>query len=188
MPTYRSTERAFSRYNTNPGVGANANGEYGTAPPNTGYDFYREEDERWDPLVTESGAVSSGCRTSMYDPTREEYLRDVARAKEMGVPIGTVIEERVAARKRPRKMLRMLVTSRLHVDAEYGGPFWIDVADDARISEVKKLIGERVNVLPGVIRLGFAGKKLDDHAKTLAQAGVRYWHEKFESWPLTILR
>ena len=53
----------------------------------------------------------------MYDPTREEYLRDVEKAKERGVPIGTVIEERVAANVRPRKMLRLLVTSRLHVDA-----------------------------------------------------------------------
>ena len=186
MPPYRSTERAFSRYNENPGSGLGS-GECPTAPPNTGYDFYAEDDERCVPVVTRSGAVYSEYRT-MYDPTRDEYLRDVEKAKERGVPIGTVIEERVAANVRPRKMLRLLVTSRLHVDAEYGGPFWIDVADDARISEVKKLIGERVNILPGIIRLAYAGKKLDDHAKTLAQSGVRYWNEKFESWPLTILR
>ena len=184
MPTYRDSDLAFSKYNNNPGTGGS--GLTPTIPPNGGYDFYAE-DEKYAPNVRAGGGTSSEWRP-MYDPTREEYLKDKAEAVATGVPIGTVIESRVAATRRAPTTLRVLVRSTLHVDAEYGGPFWIDLRDDMRVDEVKKAIADRCGIMPGLMKLAYAGKKFDDNCRTLSQMGVRFWSKKFPDWPVTICR
>ena len=184
MPTDRSSDLAFSKANNAPGTGGS--GATATIPPNGGYPWY-EEDERYAPATRGEGGVSSEW-TPMYDPTREEYLKDKAEAVAKGIPLGSFIDAKVAAMRKPPKTLRLLVTSMLHVDCEYGGPFWIDVSDTTRVNEVKKLIADKTGVMPGLMRLAYAGKKFDDNSRTLAQMGVRYWNAKFPDWSLVILR
>jgi len=184
MPTYRNSELAFSKYNNRPGTGGS--GAHGTIPPNGGYDFYAE-DELYAPATRAHGGASTEW-TPLYDPTREEFLRDKEEAVKSGIPIGAMIEAKERERIRPPTPLRLLVTSMLHVDAEYGGPFWIDVYDTMRVAEVKKTIADKCGVMPGLMRLTYAGKKLDDNARTLAQMGVRYWNAKFPDWSLTMVR
>jgi len=180
MPHYRKSDLAFSKYNNNPGTGGS--GASATVPPNA-YDFY-DDDEKYVPNVSaSSGAVSSEWDFK-YNPTREEYLKDLAQAEAAGVPLGAYVD----ARAPKAKTLRLLVASNVHADFEYGGPFWIDVPSTMRVSEVKKVIFERCGVMPGLIRLAYAGKKLDDDARKLEHYGVRYWNAKFPDWPLTLIK
>jgi hypothetical protein len=41
-------------------------------------------------------------------------------------------------------------------------------------------------VLPGLQRLSYAGKRLDDAQRTLEHYGIAYWHARFPHWPLVI--
>lgn len=190
MPTYRRTERAFSEYNNNPGSGASG---FHAIAPNGGYDFYDEEYEKYKPIVKGAngeGVVSEWSMKTTYDPTREEYLRDVAEAEANGVPLGTFIETRRTSvvKTMAEERVTLTVRSLLHSDAEFGGPFEVTIAAGARVHELKKLIADKCGVLPGLQCLSYAGKRLDDPNRTLLHMGVRYWHARFPRWPVTILR
>ena len=192
MPTYRRSERAFSRYNNNPGSGSS--GFHGVAP-NGGYDFYDDEYEKYAPVVkmpNGEGVVSEWTmgKTREYDPTREEYLRDVDEAKAAGVPLGAFIETRRASvvKTMAQERVTLTVRSLMHADAEYGGPFEVTIAAGARVHELKKLIADKCGVLPGLQCLSYAGKRMEDPNRTLLHMGVRYWNARFPRWPVTILR
>lgn len=189
MPTYRRTERAFSEYNNNPGSGSSG---FHAVAPNGGYDFYDEEYEKYKPIVKGANGQGVVSEWSMktYDPTREEYLKDVAEAEANGVPLGTFIEERrrSVVKTMAEERVTLTVRSLLHADAEYGGPFEVTIAAGARVHELKKLIADKCGVLPGLQCLSYAGKRMDDPNRTLLHMGVRYWHARFPRWPVTILR
>jgi hypothetical protein len=179
MPTYRKSDLAFSKYNNHPGTGGS--GAHAEVPPNA-YDFY-DDDEKYVPnVVGAHGAVSSEWNFK-YNPTRDEYLRDKAEAEAAGVPLGAYVE----ARAPKPKTLRLLVASAAHIDAEYGGPFWVSVSSAMRVVEFKKVIYEHTGVMPGLIRLAYAGKKLDDENRKLEHYGVRYWNAKFPDWPIMMI-
>jgi hypothetical protein len=176
---------AFSKYNDRPGSGYTG---FARIAPNGGYDFYEEEDKyapnvRGDPT---NGGVSTEW-TPGYEPTREEYLRDKAEAEAAGVPLGSMLAQKHAKNVETQRMT-LTVRSLLHTDAEYGGPFEIEVTPYTRVAEVKKIIANKCGVLPGLQKLTYAGRDLDDPNRTLGQMGCRYWHAKFPRWPLTIVR
>mmetsp|Transcript_6266 Transcript_6266/g.15877 ORF Transcript_6266/g.15877 Transcript_6266/m.15877 type:complete len:101 (+) Transcript_6266:498-800(+) len=95
--------------------------------------------------------------------------------------------------------IKLTVTSELHDADEYGsnvdsngkhsgGPFDIDVSPKMTIQDLRMVIKEKGGILPGLQRLAYAGKKLDDPKRTLEHYGIAYWHKKFPHWPLTVRR
>ncbi len=84
--------------------------------------------------------------------------------------------------------LDLLVVSDLHRHEEYGGPFWIKVPSAARVREVRLVIAEKCGILPGLQRMRYAGKQMDDAERKLEHYGIKYWNKQFHDWPLYIRR
>jgi len=170
---------AFSPYNNDPGTGRTG---YWEIPPNN-YDFYSEE-EKYKPRVTPDGAVMSDWRPP-YNPTPEQAAVDRQKAYESGVPHGYV---KPGEKYKGQPTVKLLVRSELHRDEEYGGPFHVDVSTKMTVHDLRKVIHDRCGVLPGLQKLAYAGKNMEDPARTLEHYGVKYWHAKFPDWPITIRR
>ena len=54
------------------------------------------------------------------------------------------------------------------------------------VQDLRLVIKEKGGIIPGLQKLAYAGKKLDDSKRTLEHYGVKYWHDKFPSWPITV--
>jgi len=123
--------------------------------------------------------------TDPYEPTPEQEAEDRQKAFEAGIPHGEYVYRK---RYGDCPILSLLVTSELHTDTEYGGPFWIHVPSKIRVSDLRDYIRDRSGIMPGLMKLAYRGQSLDDESRKLEHYGVRYWNKKFPDWPLVILR
>lgn len=130
-----------------------------------------------------------------YSPSPEQEAADRLAAYEAQVPHGYT----PAGNKYGQSpTIKLWVTSHLHQAHEYGatveggrhtgGPFTIDVPVDMRVHEVRCIIYEVGGILPGLQRLVYAGKRMEDPQRTLRHYGVAYWHARFPHWPLVVRR
>ncbi len=141
----------------------------------------------------------------LYEASTVKADADKLKAFQSGVPVGSKYEptgtkswapvfenaERKLLNKHKYKggeELDMLVVSDLHRHEEYGGPFWIKVPSTARVREVRLVISEKCGILPGLQRMSYAGKQMEDAERKLEHYGVKYWNKKFPDWPLYIRR
>ncbi|GAB4820460.1 hypothetical protein N2152v2_007506 [Parachlorella kessleri] len=188
-PLYGFGEQA-SKYNPKPGTGRTG---YMPVPPNN-YPFYSEE-EKYVPVVQADGGQLSEWKP-MYHPTAEQAEIDRKKAYETGVPHGYVPP---GDKYKDLPTITLTVTSDLHGDHEYGehvndqgdhhgGPFQISVSPKMRIEDLRKVISDKSGIIPGLQRLSYAGKHLDDPQRTLEHYGVAYWHKSFPHWALKIRR
>ena len=98
-------------------------------------------------------------------------------------------QKRTLAEQYPNcPVLKLLVVSELHSDEEYGGPFWIEVPSKTRVWQLRRVLYEKCGVLPGLLRLAYAGKRFEDAERNLEHYGVKYWNAKFPDWPIMIKR
>lgn len=95
--------------------------------------------------------------------------------------------------------ITLWVTSHLHDSSEYGstvdesgnhsgGPFQIQVCPDMRVHEVRNIVYKVGGILPGLQRLVYAGKRMEDPQRTLKHYGVAFWHTHFPNWPIVVRR
>ena len=138
----------------------------------------------------------------LYEPSTVKADADRLAAHKAGVPHGADLAqfpeykvvgksfdgeaERLAEKYGTDSMIKILVTSQLHRDEEYGGPFWITVPSKIRVYELRRIIANKCGVLPGLQRLTFAGKKMDDSERNLEHYGFKYWNKKFPDWPIVM--
>lgn len=170
---------AFSAYNNIPGSGRTG---YWDIPPNN-YDFYTEE-EKYKPQVMPDGGILSHWEPQ-YNPTPEQEEIDRKRAYETGIPHGYVPKgDKYAGLDK----VKLKVRSLLHDDEEYGGPFYVHVSTKMKVCELRGVIKDACGIMPGLQKLAYAGKNMEDSQRTLEHYGVKYWHEKFPEWPVTIRR
>ncbi|KAK9832968.1 hypothetical protein WJX74_003142 [Apatococcus lobatus] len=179
----------MSPYNPTPGTGATG---YLAVPPNN-YPFYSEQ-EKYKPILQADGGQLSEWEP-MYQPSPEQAEEDRRLAYESGVPHGYVPPgDKYAG----LPTMSILVSSDLHTEEEYGkkqasgkhtgGPFMIDVSPKMRIEDLRKVIWREGGILPGLQKLSYAGKNLEDSQRTLQHYGIEYWHRKFPEWHLKIRR
>ena len=154
---------------------------------------------RYKPRHAGDGGVFSDWQP-MYEPSTVKEDADRLAAFEKGTPHGAVPAyravgdsfageaERLREKYEGAPILRLLITSQLHRDEEYGGPFWIEVPSKTRLFELRRVIAHVCGVLPGLQRLTFAGKKMDDAERNLEHYGVKYWIKKFPDWPIVMRR
>ena len=159
---------------------------------------------RYKPRHTGDGGVFSDWQP-MYEPSTVKEDADRLAAFETGTPRGADAAgavpayravgdsfageaERLREKYEGAPILRLLITSQLHRDEEYGGPFWIEVPSKTRLFELRRVIAHVCGVLPGLQRLTFAGKKMDDAERNLEHYGVKYWIKKFPDWPIVMRR
>ena len=190
-PWKDSLDLAYSKYNPNPMSGQV--GFHKLAPNN--YPFFTE-DEKYVPIIQADGGVLSDWNP-MYDPTPEQADKDRRIAYETGVPHGYVPE---SEKYKGHSTIRLLVRSQLHTDDEYGmdkdpktgkysgGPFWVEVSPKMRVDDLRSVIKDACGIMPGIMRLSYAGKDFEDSQRTLEHYGVAYWNKKFPAWPITIRR
>lgn len=170
---------AFSPYNNVPGSGRTG---FWEIPPNN-YEFYTEE-EKYKPQIMPDGGILSHWEPQ-YNPTPEQAEKDRKRAYETGIPHGHVPKgEKYAG----LPTIHIKVRSLLHEDEEYGGPFYIDVSTKMKVEDLRGVIKDKCGIMPGLQKLAYAGKNFEDSQRTLEHYGVKYWHEKFPDWPITIRR
>jgi hypothetical protein len=141
----------------------------------------------------------------MYEPSTVKADADRLAAFKKGVPRGAENEgavpeyravghsfageaERLREKYKSAPVLRLLIASQLHRDEEFGGPFWIEVPSKTRVFELRRVIAHTCGVLPGLQRLTFAGKKMDDSERNLEHYGIKYWNNKFPDWPVVMRR
>jgi len=155
---------------------------------------------RYQPQRSADGGILSNWQP-MYEPSTVKADADRLAAFEADVPHGAG-GEGAAASPAPVTSAAalaakfgaqcphasLLVVSELHRDEEYGGPFWIKVPTKTRVHELRGVIAERCGVLPGLLRLSYAGKKFEDPERNLEHYGVKYWNAKFPDWPVIIRR
>ena len=146
------------------------------------------------PVRADSGTRSRGPPKSLRSrhPARRirrlfggPRLLDRQKAFEAGIPHGEYVYRK---RYGDCPILSLLVTSELHTDTEYGGPFWIHVPSKIRVSDLRDYIRDRSGIMPGLMKLAYRGQSLDDESRKLEHYGVRYWNKKFPDWPLVIKR
>ncbi|KAK9868405.1 hypothetical protein WJX84_002515 [Apatococcus fuscideae] len=180
---------AASEYNPTPGTGSTG---YLPVPPNN-YPFYSDE-EKYKPILQPDGGQLSEWEP-MYQPTHEQAEEDRKLAYKRGVPHGYVPPgDKYAG----LPTISILIASDLHTPDEYGnagasgkhtgGPFRVSVSPTMRIEDLRKVIWKEGGVLPGLQKLSYAGKNLEDAQRTLQHYGVEYWWRKFPDWPLKIRR
>ena len=164
----------------------------------------RRRAARYKPRHTGDGGVFSDWQP-LYEPSTVKEDADRLAAFEKGVPHGSAAAagvpafravgdsfageaERLRENYEGAPTLRLLIASQLHRDEEYGGPFWIEVPSKTRLFELRRVIAHKCGVLPGLQRLTFAGKKMDDAERNLEHYGVKYWIKKFPDWPIVMRR
>jgi len=102
----------------------------------------------------------------MYNPTEEQAAIDRKKAYETGIPHGYVPRgDKYAG----TPMLTLWVQSDLHTKEEYGGPFQITVSSKMRVYELRNVIRDACGILPGLQKLAYAGKNMEDSQRTLEQ-------------------
>ena len=164
---------------------------------------FHKKPRRYKVKHTGDGGVFSDWQP-MYEPSTVKADADRLVAHEKGVPHGADLEnfpdykavgkyfdgedERLVEKYGADSTIKILVTSQLHRDEEYGGPFWIEVPSKTRVYELRRVIASKCGVLPGLQRLTFAGKKMDDAERNLEHYGVKYWNAKFPDWPVVMRR
>ncbi|WZN58590.1 ubiquitin-like domain-containing protein [Chloropicon roscoffensis] len=179
---------AVTKYNPTPGTGRTG---YMAIPPNN-YPFYND-DERYQPVVQPDGGQLSDWKP-LYQPSQEQEAEDRRKAYESGVPHGYVPR---GFRYEGMPTIKITVQSELHSSDEYGskrdqngrhsgGPFAIDVSPKMTVEDLRLVIKEKGGIIPGMQKLAYAGKKLDDPKRTLEHYGIAYWHAKFPDWPITV--
>ena len=151
---------------------------------------------RYVPIIQADGGVLSDWKP-MYDPTPEQADIDRKIAFETGVPHGFVKQ---SDKYKDDPTIKLLVRSLLHTNDEYGttvdpktgkhsgGPFWVEVSPKMRIDDLRVVIKKASGLMPGIMRLNYAGKDFEDPQRTLEQYGVRFWNEKFPDWAIIIRR
>lgn len=102
--------------------------------------------------------------TDPYEPTPEQEAEDRQKAFEAGIPHGEYVYRK---RYGDCPILSLLVTSELHTDTEYGGPFWIHVPSKIRVSDLRDYIRDRSGIMPGLMKLAYRGQSLDDESRKL---------------------
>jgi hypothetical protein len=179
---------AVTQYNPTPGTGRTG---YMAIPPNN-YPFYNKE-EKYVPVVQPDGGQLSDWKP-LYQPSKEQEEEDRKKAYESGVPHGYVPR---GFKYEGMPTIKINVTSELHTSDEYGaqvnqdgkhsgGPFSVDVSPKMTVEDLRLQIKEKGGIIPGMQKLAYAGKKLDDPKRTLEHYGIAYWHKKFPDWPITI--
>merc|ERR1712037_110396 len=179
---------AVTKYNPTPGTGRTG---YMPIPPNN-YPFYKDE-EKYEPVVQPDGGQLSDWKP-LYQPTKEEEEEDRKRAYETGVPHGYIPR---GNKYQGMPTIKLHVQSEIHEDDEYGarvnqngkhsgGPFVIQVSPKMTVEDLRLEIKDKGGIIPGMQKLAYAGKKLDDPKRTLEHYGVSYWHKNFPDWPITI--
>merc|ERR1711959_666978 len=154
---------------------------------------HREDGEKYEPVVQPDGGQLSDWKP-LYQPTKEEEEEDRKRAYETGVPHGYIPR---GNRYQGMPTIKLHVQSEIHEDDEYGarvnqngkhsgGPFVIQVSPKMTVEDLRLEIKDKGGIIPGMQKLAYAGKKLDDPKRTLEHYGVSYWHKKFPDWPITI--
>lgn len=177
-----------SEYNPTPGTGRTG---YMTIPPNN-YPFYTEE-EKYKPVIQPDGGQLSDWKP-LYQPSKEQEEIDRKNAYESGVPHGYVPR---GFKYQGMPTIKLNVRSELHADDEYGanvdengahtgGPFSIDVSPKMTIEDLRNVIRDKGGIIPGLQKLAYAGKHMDDPKRTLQHYGIEYWHAKFPDWPITV--
>jgi len=140
---------------------------------------------------TGDGGVFSDWQP-MYEPSTIKADADRLVAHDKGVPHGADLgkfpdyqavgksfdgeTERLVEKYGADAVIKILVTSQLHRDEEYGGPFWIVVPSKTRVYELRRVIASKCGVLPGLQRLTFAGKKMDDAERNLEHYGAFFFN------------
>lgn len=179
---------AKTKYNPTPGTGRTG---YMPIPPNN-YPFYND-DEKYVPVIQPDGGQLSDWK-ALYQPTKEQEDADRARAYETGVPHGYVPR---GFKYEGMPTIDVVVRSELHDDGEYGanvdangkhtgGPFTVSVSPKMTVEDLRLVIRDKGGILPGLQRLSYAGKKMEDCKRTLEHYGITYWHAKFPHWPITV--
>jgi len=172
---------AFSKYNNDPGSGRTG---YWDIPPNN-YDFYTEE-EKYVPNILPDGAICSNWEPLYHEVASDEQKeKDRKAAFEKGVPHGWVAE---GEKYKGQATIKLLIKSELHKDEEYGGPFYLDVSPKMKVHDLRGLIRDTCGIMPGMQKLSYAGKNMEDPERTLEHYGIKYWHAKFPGWPVIIRR
>ncbi|KAK9823441.1 hypothetical protein WJX72_002787 [[Myrmecia] bisecta] len=179
-----------SRYNPTPGSGRTG---FLSVPPNN-YPFY-SDDEKYVPIMQADGGQLSEWKP-MYNPSPEQAEIDRKAAYEAGVPHGYVAPgDKYAG----LPTISLLVVSDLHTEIEYGsqvskqgkhcgGPFRIHVSPKMHVEDLRKVIRDKGGIMPGLQRLSYAGKNMEDSQRTLEHYGIAYWHKSFPHWPIKIRR
>merc|ERR1712072_1681080 len=155
---------AVTKFNPTPGTGRTG---YMPIPPNN-YPFYKGE-EKYVPVVQPDGGQLSEWKP-LYQPTKEQEDEDRKKAYESGVPHGYVPR---GFRYQGMPTIKLTVRSELHKDDEYGskrdqngkhsgGPFVIEVTPKMTVEDLRLEIKDKGGIIPGMQKLAYAGKKLDD--------------------------
>merc|ERR1711933_568131 len=179
---------AVTKFNPTPGTGRTG---YMPIPPNN-YPFSTEE-EKYVPVVQPDGGQLSDWKP-LYQPSKEVEEEDRRKAYETGVPHGYVPR---GFKYQGMPTITVNIKSELHTNDEYGthvdengkhsgGPFSIEVSPKMTIEDLRLEIKAKGGIIPGMQKLAYAGKKLDDPKRTLEHYGIAYWHAKFPSWPITV--
>jgi len=162
---------AVTKYNPTPGTGRTG---YMAIPPNN-YPFYNEE-EKYVPVVQPDGGQLSEWKP-LYQPSKEQEEEDRKTAYETGVPHGYVPR---GFKYQGMPTITVNIKSELHTNDEYGthvdengkhsgGPFSIEVSPKMTIEDLRLEIKAKGGIIPGMQKLAYAGKKLDDPKRTLEQ-------------------
>lgn len=144
----------------------------------------------WEPVYEPSTVKADADRLAAYEAGVPHGLHEGGQTQASSAAAATSglsasLKEKYGA---DCPTCRLLVVSELHLDEEYGGPFWIELPTKTRVHELRGVIAEHCGVLPGLQRLSYAGKKFEDPERTLEHYGVKYWNAKFPDWPVVIRR
>eukprot|EP00899_Mesostigma_viride_P015035 jgi/Mesvir1/23532/Mv18233-RA.1 len=78
------------------------------------------------------------------------------------------------------------VESRIHKEGEFNPRTRVELSPRMTTHDVRCAIRDATGIMPGVMKLSYAGKMMDNSNATLLQYGVPFWHEQFPDWPITL--